>query len=85
MVHIESPSAAPFIIVPHQAEKRSHKNNPDKFPDRYVLTLTKEEKQEVIKNFDKCLPSPDGHSFPLLFSGSSRATSSSFMPSSIVL
>ena len=28
------------------------RNNPEKFPDGYVLTLTKEEKQEVIKNFD---------------------------------
>ncbi len=28
------------------------RNNPDKFPDGYVLPLTKEEKHEVIKNFD---------------------------------
>ena len=28
------------------------KNNPEKFPDGYVLTLTKEEKREVIKIFD---------------------------------
>jgi phage regulator Rha-like protein len=28
------------------------KNNPDKFPDGYVLTLTAEEKEEVVKNFD---------------------------------
>lgn len=28
------------------------KNNPDKFPDGYILTLTKEEKQQVIENFD---------------------------------
>jgi len=28
------------------------KNNPDKFPDGYILELSKEEKQEVIKNFD---------------------------------
>lgn len=27
-------------------------NNPDKFPDEYIIELTKEEKQEVIKNFD---------------------------------
>ena len=28
------------------------KNNPDKFPDGYILTLTKEEKRQVIENFD---------------------------------
>ena len=28
------------------------KNNPDKFPDGYILPLTKEEKAEVVKNFD---------------------------------
>ncbi|MDR2027073.1 MAG: ORF6N domain-containing protein [Prevotellaceae bacterium] len=28
------------------------KNNPDKFPDGYILKLSKEEKKEVIKNFD---------------------------------
>lgn len=28
------------------------KNNPEKFPEGYLFTLTKEEKNEVIKNFD---------------------------------
>ena len=28
------------------------KNNPNKFPDGYVLELSKEEKAEVIENFD---------------------------------
>lgn len=28
------------------------KNNPDKFPDGYVLALTKAEKEKVIENFD---------------------------------
>ncbi|MBD5397010.1 ORF6N domain-containing protein [bacterium] len=28
------------------------KNNPDKFPDGYILELTKKEKAEVIENFD---------------------------------
>jgi hypothetical protein len=28
------------------------KNNPDKFPDGYILELSKEEKKEVIENFD---------------------------------
>jgi len=28
------------------------KNNPNKFPEGYVFTLSNEEKQEVIKNFD---------------------------------
>lgn len=28
------------------------KNNPDKFPDGYIFELSKEEKDEVIENFD---------------------------------
>lgn len=28
------------------------KNNPDKFPDGYIITLTKEEKEKVIEIFD---------------------------------
>jgi hypothetical protein len=28
-------------------------NNPDKFPAGYILELTPEEKQELIKNFDR--------------------------------
>ena len=28
------------------------KNNPDKFPSGYILELTKQEKKEVIENFD---------------------------------
>ena len=28
------------------------KNNPDKFPEGFLIPLTPEEKQEVIKNFD---------------------------------
>jgi len=28
-------------------------NNPDKFPDEYIIELTKEEKAELIKNFDR--------------------------------
>jgi len=28
------------------------KNNPEKFPDGYILSLSAEEKNEVIKNFD---------------------------------
>lgn len=28
------------------------KNNPEKFPKGYLFTLTKEEKNEVVKNFD---------------------------------
>ncbi|MDR0756689.1 MAG: ORF6N domain-containing protein [Tannerella sp.] len=28
------------------------KNNPDKFPDGYILELSQEEKKEVIENFD---------------------------------
>ena len=28
------------------------KNNPDKFPDGYVIELTNSEKEHVVKNFD---------------------------------
>jgi hypothetical protein len=28
------------------------KNNPDKFPQGYIITLTNNEKDEVVKNFD---------------------------------
>jgi hypothetical protein len=28
------------------------RNNPDKFPDGYIITLTDSEKSEVVKNFD---------------------------------
>jgi hypothetical protein len=28
------------------------KNNPDKFPEGYIITLTDSEKVEVVKNFD---------------------------------
>ncbi|GHV12435.1 DNA-binding protein [Bacteroidia bacterium] len=28
------------------------RNNPDKFPDGYIITLTDDEKMEVVKNFD---------------------------------
>jgi hypothetical protein len=27
------------------------KNNPDKFPDYYIIELTKEKKDELVKNF----------------------------------
>ena len=27
-------------------------NNPEKFPEGYIIELTAEEKQEVVKNFD---------------------------------
>jgi len=29
------------------------KNNPEKFPDGYVISLTQEEKAEVVENFDR--------------------------------
>ncbi len=29
------------------------KNNPDRFPDGYILVLTKEEKDELVENFDR--------------------------------
>jgi len=29
------------------------KNNPDKFPQGYIIEVAKEEKNELIKNFDR--------------------------------
>ena len=29
------------------------KNNPRKFPDGYIIELVKQEKEEVVKNFDR--------------------------------
>jgi len=29
------------------------KNNPDKFPDGYIITLSSEDKSELVKNFDR--------------------------------
>ena len=28
-------------------------NNPDKFPNSYILELSKEDKNELVKNFDR--------------------------------
>jgi hypothetical protein len=32
------------------------KNNPDKFPHGYIIKVMKEEKQELVKNFDRFNP-----------------------------
>ena len=32
---------------------QSIRNNPKKFPEGYVITLTKSEKTELVKNFDR--------------------------------
>jgi len=32
---------------------RAVKNNPDKFPEGYVITLHKDEKEELVKNFHR--------------------------------
>ena len=29
------------------------KNNPEKFPKRYIITVNKKEKSELVKNFDR--------------------------------
>ena len=34
------------------------KNNPEKFPEGYIFKLTKEEKNEVVKNFDNLNAAP---------------------------
>lgn len=43
------------------------RNNPEKFPEGYILTLTKEEKQEVIKNFDNPASIKYSPSLPTVF------------------
>ena len=32
---------------------KSVKNNPDKFPEGYVITLKGDEKQQLVENFDR--------------------------------
>jgi len=38
--------------VPTKEINQAVRNNPDKFPDGYIITLDKEEKDEVVKKFD---------------------------------
>ncbi|MCL2649856.1 MAG: ORF6N domain-containing protein [Candidatus Azobacteroides sp.] len=43
------------------------KNNPDKFPEGYVIELTKEEKKEVIENFDNLIKLKYSPALPKVF------------------
>lgn len=43
------------------------RNNPDKFPQGYVITLQPAEKQEVVKNFDHLAPLKFSHVEPHAF------------------
>ena len=43
------------------------KNNPDKFPDGYIITLTKQEKKEVVENFDHLGKVKFSPTFPTAF------------------
>ena len=45
-------SVAELYSVKTSEINQAVKNNPDKFPEGYIFTLTAEEKEEVIKNFD---------------------------------
>lgn len=44
---------AGFYGVETKAINQAVKNNPDKFPPGYVFKLTKQEKNELVKNFDR--------------------------------
>jgi hypothetical protein len=41
-----------FYGVQTKEVNQAVKNNPDKFPEGYIITLTDNEKTEVVKNFD---------------------------------
>ncbi|MDR0368277.1 MAG: ORF6N domain-containing protein [Bacteroidales bacterium] len=43
------------------------KNNPDKFPEGYIMETTKDEKQELIKNFDRFDRLKHSTAFPSAF------------------
>ncbi|KAB2859059.1 MAG: ORF6N domain-containing protein [Flavobacteriales bacterium] len=43
------------------------KNNPDKFPKGYILVLTKAEKTELVKNFDRFNPLKHSSNAPKAF------------------
>jgi len=43
---------ATFYGVETMRVNEAVKNNPDKFPSGYILELSKQEKKEVIENFD---------------------------------
>jgi hypothetical protein len=45
-------SVAELYGVETRELNQAVKNNPDKFPSGYILELTRQEKDEVIKNFD---------------------------------
>jgi hypothetical protein len=43
------------------------KNNPDKFPDGYLLDVTKKEKKELVENFDRFNPLKHSTVTPVVF------------------
>jgi len=46
---------------------RAVKNNPDKFPTDYIITLSNEEKSEVVKNFHHLSVLKFSHALPTAF------------------
>ena len=44
---------ATFYGVETKHVNQAVRNNPDKFPDGYVISVEKEEKNELVKNFDR--------------------------------
>jgi ORF6N domain-containing protein len=43
------------------------KNNPEKFPEGYIFSHTKEEKMEVVKKFDHLVKLKFSHQLPKAF------------------
>ena len=50
-VIIDSDVAALYDVETREINQ-AVKNNPEKFPEGYIFQLTKDEREEVIKNFD---------------------------------
>ena len=42
-----------LILELHKEVNQAVKNNPDKFPKGYIITVNKNEKGELVKNFDR--------------------------------
>ena len=43
------------------------KNNPDKFPEGYIITLTNEDKTELVENFDQFASLKHSYVLPTAF------------------
>lgn len=50
-VILDSEVASNYVVETRRVNEAVN-NNPDKFPEGYVLTMTESEKTEVVENFD---------------------------------